>query len=106
MYPVKLYQNLLLKMMTRRKIESRVINLENKKLQNIFQPNYICRIIVPSNQKKIRKKRGVSILIFIINKYKNWLSVERVLYQKQLEFSFFKNVVKIQSVPFPSYITK
>ena len=40
---------------TKNKKLSRVRNLENKILQNIFQPNYVCGISVQCYQKKIRK---------------------------------------------------
>ena len=47
-----------------------------------------------SKEDKKIKKIGVSILTFIIYEYKISLSSKLLVYQRQLELLFFKNVAK------------
>ena len=51
--------------------------------------------MLPKEDKK-RKKKGISILTFIIKSTKLDFQLKLMVYQKQLELSFFKNVSKTQ----------
>ena len=103
MYPVKLYQNLLLKMMARRtKCNHAREILKIKYYRIFFQPNDKCRIRFQFYQKKIRKlKNGVSILTFIINEYKTWLSLETAGISRTAKVIVLQKCCQTQSVPFP-----
>ena len=57
----------------------------------------MCRNSEQCYPKKIRKLKNRDIIILDFQ-------LELLVYQKQLELSFFKNIAKTQSVPFPSYI--